>query len=79
MRVLYMSTHGASHATKSSIPWHLAVNGSAEAGQSTTIVLLGDATEMVRAEHRDGIEGVGVPPLRDLVAKARENNVPIHV
>jgi predicted peroxiredoxin len=79
MRVLYMSTYGAFDATKASIPWHLAVNGSAEVGQSTTLVLVGDATELLRAETRDALEGVGVPALRDLVEKAREKDVPIHV
>ena len=74
-----MSTNGATDATKASIPWHLAVNGSIEAGQSAVIVLAGDAAEIVKASTRDSIEGVGLPPLRDLVAKARERSVPIHV
>jgi len=28
---------------------------------------------------RDRLEGVGVPPVRDLLAKARQHNVPIYV
>jgi hypothetical protein len=34
---------------------------------------------MLQREARSGIEGVGVPPLRELVAKAVERAVPIHV
>jgi predicted peroxiredoxin len=77
--ILYISTNGSADATKASIPWHLAVNGSVEVGQTARIVLAGDAAEMVKAGVREGLEGVGVPPLRDLVAKARANGVSIHV
>jgi predicted peroxiredoxin len=77
--VLYISTNGPADATKASIPWHLAVNGSVEVGQTPRIVLAGDAAEVVKADVREKIEGVGVPPLRDLVAKAKANGVPIHV
>ena len=79
MELLYISTNGAADATKASIPWHLAVNGSVDVGQSARIVLAGDAAEIVKADVREVLEGVGVPPLRDLVAKAKANDVPIHV
>jgi predicted peroxiredoxin len=79
VELLYISTNGAADATKASIPWHLAVNGSVEVGQSARIVLAGDAAEIVKAGVRELLEGVGVPPLRDLVAKAKANDVPIHV
>lgn len=79
MEILYLSTSGSADPTRASLPWHLAVNGSVEAGQSTRILLAGDASEMIKASVRDGVTGVGVPPLRDLVAKARDRSVPIHV
>ena len=79
MEILYISSSGASDPTRASIPWHLAVNGSIEADQSARIVLAGDATETLKRDARSGIEGVGVPPLRELVAKAVERAVPIHV
>ncbi len=34
MKILYMATAGANDPTRASIPWHLAVNGSLEAGQA---------------------------------------------
>ena len=79
MDILYISTNGSADATKASIPWHLAVNGSVEVGQTPRIVLAGDAAEIVKTDVRETLEGVGVPALRDLVAKARANDVPIHV
>ncbi len=74
-----MATSGAADATRASIPIHLAVNGSVEAGQSPTIMLAGDATEMVLAATRESLEGVGVPPLRELFAKVRQHEVPVFV
>ena len=77
--ILYISTNGSADATKASIPWHLAVNGSVEVGQTVRIVLAGDASEIVKADVREAVEGVGVPPLRELVAKAKANDIAIHV
>ena len=77
--ILYISTSGSADPTKASIPWHLAVNGSVEVGQTVRIVLAGDAAEIVKADVRESLEGIGVPALRDLVAKARANGVSIHV
>lgn len=79
MEILYIASSGASDPTRASIPWHLAVNGSIEAGQTACIILAGDATELLRADKREQLEGLGVPPLRDLVAKAIDRSVSIHV
>ena len=74
-----MATSGSSDPTKASIPIHLAVNGSVEAGQTPRIMLAGDATELVQAATRDTLEGVGVPPMRELFAKVRQHEVPVFV
>ena len=79
MRTLYMVTSGSTDATRASVPLHLAVNGSVEVGHDVDVVLAGDATELLRAEVRDSLEGIGLPPLRELLAKARQHDVPIHV
>ena len=79
MQILYMATSGSSDATRASIPLHLAVNGSLEVGQTVSIVLGGDATELLTASVRDTLEGLGVPPVRELLAKARQHDVPIYV
>ena len=79
MQMLYMATSGPADPTRASIPLHLDVNGSVEAGHSVGVVLAGDATELVKAPVRESIEGVGVPPMRDLFAKARQHEIPIYV
>ena len=70
---------GAADATRASIPLHLAANGSVEIGQETTIVLGGDATELLVGDTVGALEGVGVPPARDLLAKLRDHAVPVFV
>jgi predicted peroxiredoxin len=79
MRILYLATTGAGDPTKASIPLHLAANGSVEAGQECAVVLAGDAVELVSRETAERVEGVGIPPARELFAKLREHEVPVYV
>ena len=79
MKVLYLVTTGAGDPTKASIPLHLAANGSVEAGQECAVVLAGDATELISQETAEQVEGLGVPPVRDLFRKLLDNQVPVYV
>jgi len=79
MRTLYMITSGSADATLASVPLQLAVNGSLEIGHTVGVVLAGDATELLKADVRERLEGVGVPPMRDLLAKVRQHEVPVYV
>ena len=79
MKVLYLATTGAGDPTKASLPFHIAANGSVDAGQECAVVLAGDATELVSRDTADRIEGVGVPPARDLLQKLFDNEVPVYV
>jgi predicted peroxiredoxin len=79
MKVLYLATTGAGDPTKASIPLHIAANGSVEAEQECAVVLAGDATELVSRETTQRVEGVGVPPARELFQKLVDNQVPVFV
>ena len=79
MRILYLATTGAGDATKGSVPLHIAANGSVEAGQECAVVLAGDAVELISRETAERVEGVGIPPVRDLFSKLRDNEVPVYV
>jgi predicted peroxiredoxin len=79
MRILYLSTAGSSDPTRASIPLHIAANGSIEAGQECAVVLAGDATELASREAAERVEGVGVPPARDLLAKLADHQVPVYI
>jgi predicted peroxiredoxin len=79
MNVLYIASSGSSDPTRASIPFHLAVNGSIERGHDVGLVLAGDSTEFLRPELLEAAEGAGLPPLRELFAKARQHAVPVYV
>jgi predicted peroxiredoxin len=79
MKIAYFVSAGTADATRASIPLHLAANGSVEIGQQPSIVLGGDATELLLSDNAGTLEGVGVPPFRDLLAKLRDHEVPVFV
>jgi predicted peroxiredoxin len=79
MRITYVVSAGTADPTKASIPLHLAANGSVEVGQEAAIVLAGDATELLVGDNAESLEGVGVPPARELLAKLRDHAVPVFV
>jgi predicted peroxiredoxin len=79
MRIVYFASAGTSDVTRASIPLHLAANGSLEIGQDTSVVLGGDATEILLGDNAETMEGVGVPAMRDLLAKLRDHSVPVYV
>ena len=79
MTVLYLATTGAGDPTKASIPLHIAANGSVEAGQGCAVVLACDATELVSQDTAERVEGVGVPPARELLRKLVDNEVPVYI
>jgi predicted peroxiredoxin len=79
MRILYLATTGPGDPTKASIPLHIAANGSVEAGQECAVVLAGDAVELAQQGTAESVEGVGIPPARELFQKLRDNEVPVYV
>jgi predicted peroxiredoxin len=79
MKITYFISAGMADATRASIPLHLAANGSLELGQEPAIVLGGDATELLLGDNAERVEGLGVPPARELLAKLRDHAVPVFV
>ena len=79
MKITYFVSAGAGDATRASVPLHLAANGSVEVGQETSIILGGDAAELLLGDTIETMEGVGVPPARELLAKLRDHAVPVFV
>jgi predicted peroxiredoxin len=79
MKITYFVSAGTGDATRASIPLHLAANGSLEVGHETSIILGGDAAELLLGDNAERVEGVGVPPVRELLAKLRDHAVPVFV
>jgi predicted peroxiredoxin len=79
VKVLFVNTAGGADPTRASLGLHLAANGSVEVGQDAVVLLAGDATEMVAGDAAQTLEGVGVPPVRDLLTKLRDHAIPVYV
>lgn len=79
MKFVYMATAGSDDPTKASLPLHLAANGSVEVGHECALILAGDATEMLLEDNLEQMQGIGVQPVRELLAKLRDHSVPVYV
>ena len=79
MKLLYIVTKGMNDPTLASVPLHIAANGSLEIGQEVSVVLAGDGTDLVIGDNAERMEGVGVPPMRELINKLKEHEVPVYV
>ena len=78
-QVLTISTTvGTSDPTRATIPFHLA-RGAKQAGTQVRIVLAGDSADLIRAGVAQGVQGKGVPPLKEVLDFARDNGIAIHV
>lgn len=76
--ILVYTTHGSDEPTRASLAFHMAL-GAVEAGHQPQIALVGDGTYLMKDSVAESIHGVAVPPLTELLAKAAEHTVPIHV
>lgn len=74
-----VASTGPSDPTRASIPFHIAANGAAASGIDCSIAFAGDATELLKPEVADGVRGVGIPPLAELLAACRAKGVRFHV
>ena len=76
-RILILSTHGSEDPTRAGLAFFLA-KGAVEAGHKPEIVLAGDAAVLARKVVAESVLPVGIPPLKDLIASALENKVPVY-
>ena len=78
-KLVYVGTHGPDDPTKACMPFHLAVNGAAEAGIEAEINLAGDAAVLIQDDYVNTLPPLGLPPLKDLMAKAQDKGVHVFV
>ena len=78
-KLMYIGTHGPDDPTKACMPFHLAVNGAAEAGIDAEINLAGDAAMLIQNQYIEILTPLGLPPLRELMAKIQEKGIAIFV
>jgi hypothetical protein len=76
MRLLYILTKGTGDPTLASVALHIAANGSLDVGQEVSVVLAGDATDLVIEDNIQRLEGVGVPPPENCWASSKSKRFP---
>ena len=77
--LLIVAATGPGDATRASIPFHIAANGAGPAHVEVAVAFAGDSIDLLKSEVSDGVRGVGVPPLTDLLAKCAAQQVRFYV
>ena len=65
--ILYIGTFGSDDPTRATLPFHGA-KGAVDAGHEAAVVLVGEATYLLKDSVATNIQGFGIPPLQDLMA-----------
>ena len=76
--LMYVGTHATDDPTLPSMPF-LVATGAGSAEIDCCIALLGEAASLVKPGMIDAVHGVGFPPLRELVEKIRDFEIPVYV
>jgi uncharacterized protein len=71
-------THGSEDPTRATLGLLIA-KGIIESGNEVEITLAGDGAVLARAVVAENVHGVGIPPLKELLAFAKEKHVPVYV
>ena len=77
-RLLYVGTHGSEDPTKAALVFR-AANGATEAGHEPVVALLGEGTLLMKEEIAAATIGLGLPPVKELIATAVANGTAIHI
>jgi predicted peroxiredoxin len=75
---LFIGLHGSEDPTKATLPFLMA-SGALDAGHETAIILIGDAVVLMNGTVADNVQGIGFPPLKELMAKIVAAKVPIYI
>jgi predicted peroxiredoxin len=75
---LFIGLHGSEDPTKATFPFIMA-SGALDAGYQTAIILIADAVVLMKSTVADNVHGVGLPPLKDVMAKVVAAKVPIYI
>lgn len=77
MKFFYISSHGTENPTRATLPFLMA-KGANEAGHEVEIALMGDSVVLFNDVMASSVQGVGMPPLKELMQFARDNHIPVY-
>ena len=76
--LMYVGNHGTDDPTLATLPF-LVATGAGSAEIDCCIALLGEAAILAKPGMIDAVHGVGFPPLRELMEKVRDFEIPVYV
>ncbi len=77
-KILFVATHGTDDPTIATFPFREA-KATTEAGHETGIILMKDAARLIKDDIAVQVQGIGVPPLKELMDFLFARNVRISV
>ncbi len=77
-KILFIGTHGTDDPTRVTFPF-MEAKGAIEAGHETGIILMLEAAPLIKDHIAAQVQGIGVPPLKQLRAWPFARNVRISV
>ena len=77
-KILAVATHATDDPTKSSLAFVTAV-GALAAGKEVGIALLGEAVYLAKPTIANSVQGIGFPPLSELIEEVVRGKVPVYV
>jgi uncharacterized protein involved in oxidation of intracellular sulfur len=77
-KLLYVGTFATDDPTRATMPF-IAASGALDRGHEPMIVLMGESVYLLKEGVVNEIHGVGFPPLKQLINKMIENQVPFYV
>jgi len=76
--ILAIGTHATDDPTRASLPFITAA-GALSANRPVAVALLGDAAYLARPGVARNVQGVGFPPLTDVIGQLLAAEVPFYV
>ena len=77
-KLLYVGTSGTDDPTRATFPFLMA-KGAIDIGHEAGIILMGEAAPLVKDSLSQQVQGVGMPPLKELIEFVVAHEVPISV
>jgi predicted peroxiredoxin len=77
-KLLYIATHGTDDPTRATFPFLMA-KGALDAGHETGVMLMGDGALLIKDHIAEQVQGIGVPPLKELMDFLVSKNIRISV
>jgi uncharacterized protein involved in oxidation of intracellular sulfur len=65
-KILFVGTHGTDEPTRATFPF-MEAKGAIEAGHETGVILMMEAAPLIKDRIAAQVQGIGVPPLKELM------------